>query len=138
MQLQVSCVSNHQAQYIFIPKINKYWCYNHVNYKIVQPENSQKKKRKRKIIWFNPPYSKNVKTNVGKIFLKLLREHFPPNHKLHKIFNTNNVKISYSCMKNISSIISAHNKNILNPNTKSFKRIRQWNEKIYWISRYPI
>ena len=27
--------------------------------------------RKRKIIWFNPPYSKHVKANIGKIFMKL-------------------------------------------------------------------
>jgi len=30
-------------------------------------EKAEKKKRKRKIIWFSPPYSKNVQTNVGKI-----------------------------------------------------------------------
>ena len=28
--------------------------------------------RKRKIIWYNPPFSKNVSTSVGKIFLKTL------------------------------------------------------------------
>ena len=28
------------------------------------------KQRKRNIIWFNSPYSKNGKTNIGKIFLK--------------------------------------------------------------------
>ena len=33
--------------------------------------------RKRNIIWFNPPFSKNVKTNVGKIFLGLIKKHFP-------------------------------------------------------------
>ena len=31
-----------------------------------------KSKRKRNIIWFNPPYSKYLKTNTGKIFLPLL------------------------------------------------------------------
>ena len=72
-------------------------------------------KQKRKIIWFNPPFSKSVKTNIGKIFLQLLSKHFPKNHKIHKIFNRDAVKISYSCMKNIGSIISAHSWNILNP-----------------------
>ena len=33
-----------------------------------------KKQRKRKIIWFNPPYLVNVKTNVSKIFLSLLKK----------------------------------------------------------------
>ena len=38
---------------------------------------------------------------------------------MHKIFNKNTVKISYSCMNNISSILSTHNKNILNPKLTS-------------------
>ena len=56
--------------------------------------NKNRRKRIRKIIWFNPPYSKNVKTNVGKVFLKLLKKHFPTSHILHKVFNKNTVKIS--------------------------------------------
>ena len=40
---------------------------------------------------------------------------------MHKIFNRNTVKISYSCMKNIGSIISAHNQNILNPIAISYE-----------------
>ena len=27
--------------------------------------------RNRKVIWLNPPYTLNVKTNIGKVFLKL-------------------------------------------------------------------
>ena len=34
----------------------------------VNEESNQTRKRKRNIIWYNPPYSMNVKTNVGKIF----------------------------------------------------------------------
>ena len=82
---------------------------------VQQLESNERRKRKRKIIWFNPPYSKNVKINVGKVILKLLKKHF-----LHKIFNKNTVEISYSCMKNINSVISSHNKNMLNPRTASF------------------
>ena len=52
----------------------------------ISNEQNEKKKRKRKIIWFNPPYSSTVKTNVGKLFLKLVKQHFPKGHKLHKIF----------------------------------------------------
>ena len=37
---------------------------------INKPNN--KKQRKRNIIWFNPPYSKNVKTNVGKSYKETL------------------------------------------------------------------
>jgi hypothetical protein len=56
------------------------------------------KRRQRNIILFNPPYSKNVRTNVGKIFLNLIDKHFPPSSCFHKIFNRNSVKVSYSCM----------------------------------------
>ena len=69
-----------------------------------------KKQRKRKIICLNPPYSVNVITNIGKIFVSLLKKHFPKMNKLHKIFNKNNIKISYSSMSNILSIIAGHNK----------------------------
>ena len=68
-------------------------------------ENKRRTKRKRKIIWFNPPYNKNLSTNIGKFFLNLINKHFPKEHKFHKIFNKNNVKVSYSCMPNIKSII---------------------------------
>ena len=82
---------------------------------------NQKKKRKRKIIWFNPPYSMNVKTNIGKSFLQLIRKHFPKHNNLHKIFNKNTVKVSYSCMGNISTIISSHNHKVLRPpNTEPY------------------
>ena len=74
-----------------------------------QVSNNKKRRRQRNTIWFNPPYSKNVQTNVGKYFLYLLNKHFPKDHKLHKIFNKNNVKVSYSCMPNMASIIRSHN-----------------------------
>ena len=70
-------------------------------------------RRKRNITWFNPPYSDNVETNIGQIFFRSLDRNFPRGHILHKVFNRNTVKLSYSCMKNISTIISSHNKNIL-------------------------
>ena len=31
-------------------------------------QNNGQRQRKRKIVWFNPPYSKNVETNLGKDF----------------------------------------------------------------------
>ena len=79
------------------------------------PENkdlNKKKKRKRNIIWFNPPHSKNVQTNVGKFFLQLIKKHFPKKHKFYKIFNKNTVKVSYSCMcnNNVGNIIKGHNR----------------------------
>ena len=66
--------------------------------------------RGRNMVWYNPPFSKNVKTNIVKQFLRLLDKNFVRNHKCHKIFNRNNVKTSYSCMDNVTNIISSHNK----------------------------
>ena len=79
----------------------------------VNEESNQMGKRKRNIIRYNPPYSMNVKTNVVKIFFKLFRKHFTPSHPMYTRFNTNKIKISYSCFPNIGSIISSHNRKIL-------------------------
>lgn len=78
-----------------------------------QPPKVRARTRRRKITWFNPPYSKNVKTNVGKKFLSLIDRHFPAGSKLRKIFNRNTIKVSYSCMPNIGSIIKHHNAIVL-------------------------
>ena len=73
------------------------------------PTNETTRQRQRKCIWFNPPYSKNVKTNVGKTFLNLIDKHFKREHKLHKIFNRNTVKVSYGSMDSMGTFISSHN-----------------------------
>ena len=52
---------------------------------------NNEERRKRNIIWFNPPYSKNVKTNKEKTFPNFLKKHSPSHHKFHKLFNTNTV-----------------------------------------------
>ena len=81
----------------------------------------KRKNRRRKIIWFNPPYNSNVNTDVGKRFIALVRKHFPNGppgsrkRELHKLFNKNNIKCSYSCMPNMARIIKSHNTKILNP-----------------------
>ena len=54
-----------------------------------QAPQKTRRNRQRNIIWFNPPFSKNIKTNIARNFLCLIDKHFPPNHKLHKIFNRN-------------------------------------------------
>ena len=81
--------------------------------------NKVKKHRSRKIIWFNPPYSINVRTNVAKKFLNIVSKNFPKSHRLNKLFNRNNLKVSYSCLPNVSCIISGHNKKILNSATET-------------------
>ena len=74
---------------------------------------TQKRKRRRNVIRFNPPYNKKVRTNIGKEFISLINRSFPAGHKLRKIFNRNTVKLSYSCMSNVKQLIDGHNKAIL-------------------------
>ena len=77
------------------------------------------KNRKRKIIWFDPPFSLNVSTNIGKKLFSLLGKHFPKTYQLHTLFNRNNVKVSYSSIPNFKSVINGHNKNILDKQEKA-------------------
>ena len=74
---------------------------------------NQKEKRRRNIIWFNPPFNRNVKTSIGRVFINLLDKYFPTGNKLRKIFNGNTVKLSYSSTPNMKQVIDGHNKAIL-------------------------
>ena len=92
---------------------------------------NNKKKRKRKTIWFNPPYSKSVKTNIERIFINLISKHFPPNHKFLKILDKDTTKFSYSCMPNTRPKINNHKKNTAtqarqNYATALLKKIAYW------------
>ena len=77
--------------------------------------NSNKPQRKQKIIWFNPPFNKSVTTNVGRRFLNFVEKHFPKEPKLHKIFNENTLKVSYSCSHTMTQIINSHNRKVKQP-----------------------
>ena len=44
------------------------------------------------------------------IFFKLLKRHFGKNYKYHKIFDENDIKVSYICMDNMTKIVNTHNK----------------------------
>ena len=61
--------------------------------------------------------------------ISLINKHFPLTHKYRKIFNRNTIKISYSCIPNVKSNISTHNKKILN------KPVNQNNRKCNCINK---
>ena len=82
-----------------------------------QPKTNQKHKRKRNVIWYNPPFSNSVKTNIGRKFINLVKKHFNKQNPLTKIFNKHNMRISYSCTANLENIIKAHNQKILSQNS---------------------
>ena len=54
-----------------------------------------------------------MKTNLGRKFLNIIDRCFQNGHPLHKIFNKHTLKLSYSCMPNMKSIISSQNKALL-------------------------
>ena len=75
-----------------------------LEYRGREESNTQKRRnRPRKILWFNHPYNMEEVKNLGKEFFKLLKRNFPSGSLLHKIFNKNCVKLSYSCMPNKTS-----------------------------------
>ena len=72
-----------------------------------------KRKRKREIMYYNPPYSLNVKTKIASIFLRLVRQHFHKDHKLYPIFGgKSKIKVSYCTMNNMKKHINKHNNKI--------------------------
>ena len=46
------------------------------NLKFESIQTKPSRNKKRKVVWFNPPYISEVKTNIGKVFLKLVRKNF--------------------------------------------------------------
>ena len=71
------------------------------------------RRKKKRIVWFNPPYSMDVKTDVGAKFLKIIDRCFPPGSILHPVLNRKTLKLSYRCLPNIGSIIAGHNCKLL-------------------------
>ena len=84
-----------------------------VNLKYQKPGKKKRKRKPRRVLYFNPPFSRSVETNVVKLFLSLIDKHFPKGHKLHKCFNRNTVKATYCTMSNMKEKIGNHNGKIL-------------------------
>ena len=76
------------------------------------PPPKKNRTRTRQTVWFNPPFSLNVETNIGKEFFQII-DNFPKNNILAPIITRGKVKMSYRTMKNMDQIISSHNKKAL-------------------------
>ena len=88
--------------------------YDHkLQYEIPKTNKSKKKNRKRPVTWFNPPFSVNIQSNVGKEFLQLLDRAFPPSNPLHRLFTRQTVKLAYKCMPNMAASVARHNNKVL-------------------------
>ena len=73
------------------------------------PPPKKNRTRTRQIVWFNPPFSLNVETNIGKEFFQII-DKFPKINILAPIINRSKVKMSYRTMKNMNQVVSSHNK----------------------------
>ena len=72
------------------------------------------KNRKRNCLWFNPPYSLGIQGNITKMFYSIVSRAFPRDHEyLGKLFNSRNLKVSYSTTPNLQSILAKHNKKVM-------------------------
>ena len=87
-----------------------------------QPPAQKKRNRHRNVTWFCPPYSDSVKTPLGKLFLRLLKKHFPFNHPYARIMNKNTIKLSYSCMPNMKNIMKQQNEHLLRADQEEEQR----------------
>lgn len=54
-----------------------------------------------------------MKTNIGRIFLRLLEKHSPKHHKYCKLCNRNTINITCSCLQDMTSAIQNHYTNLL-------------------------
>ena len=77
------------------------------------PAQPAKRRRRRDIIYWNPPYSMNVKTNIGARFLNLIDQCFPRGSLMGKVFNRSNLKLSYRTCPNMKQVLAKHNKMVL-------------------------
>ena len=71
-------------------------------------ERSKKRKRKRKLLFFNPPFNLAVKTNVGMKFFQIVDRVFKKS-ALGCIFNRKTMRVSYCTTRNMARVISGHN-----------------------------
>ena len=70
-----------KLDYLTFPAILKFFM-KHLNTPNNENENKSEssKNRKRNIICFKPPFSRNISNNIGKHFLLLIQKHFSSNH----------------------------------------------------------
>ena len=74
---------------------------------------SKNNNRSRNIMWFLPPFSVYVKTNIGQLFLKIIKETLLNQPVMNEVFSLNNIKISYKTGPSIQQNINSHNRKIL-------------------------
>ena len=92
----------------------------YVEQKISEKRNNEKKKRNKKLFGSIRRTQKMSRLTSVRYSSCYYINIFSPSKSFQKNFNKNSVKISYSCMRSIISIISAHTCSILNPPKTNF------------------
>ena len=87
-----------------------------------KPSKNKGRKRRRDIYWYNPPWSKNVKTPIAEQFLKTLDHYFPRDHPLHKWLNRSTIKVSYRTTRNLKAYVDGHNRKLLQEKQKELNK----------------
>ena len=98
-----------------------------INEAPVEEKAKMKHWRRRKVIWFNSPFSNQTSESISRKFLQLLDTHFYTGHPLRKLLNRKTVKVSPNTLSNMGQIISAHNKKTLSKATNTAEPERQCN-----------
>ena len=75
----------------------KMWLQSETAIHITKFATKQNQKKNKENHLVQPTFQFKCKNKPAKMFLQLIHSHFPPASKLHKIFNRNIVKVSYSC-----------------------------------------
>ena len=82
-------------------------------YQPMEETSRPRRRRRREVIWFNPPFCMSVETKIGQKFLAILDSSFPVGHELHRVFNRHTVQLSYRTMPSLAKIISGHNTKVV-------------------------
>ena len=69
-----------------------------VDLKYTNSKSEKAKTQKQSVIWFSPPFSKSVSTNIAKTFLQLVTKHFLFKNMKHYFYFWTEAKIQYHCL----------------------------------------
>ena len=118
----------HKAKPLYDKALRKSGFNDEIHYN--KTTTAKRKNRPRNILWFNPPFSQHIKTNISAKFKALVEKHFPKQHKYNKLFNKNNLKLSFCCLPNVGQIITQHNKKVLRSDQNSSENVKQCNCRV--------
>ena len=76
------------------------------------------------------PNSEHFRTNISREFHRLLTKNLLHTYRLHKICNSNNVKLSYSTISNMPNLVFKHNKTMLKNKANSSNTVPSCNCRV--------